>query len=64
MTARKTLVGTGFGDGKRPDPEEQKIPDRFGEAPDDKAPEHEDVSGEPPPAPDSEDSKPRGPQSK
>jgi hypothetical protein len=63
MTARKTLVGTGF-DGKRPDPEEQKIPDHFADesqtTPEDA---HDDVSGEPPPAPDSKDSHPRGPKS-
>jgi hypothetical protein len=66
MTARKTLVGTGF-DGKRPDPEEQKIPDHHGDVSQTTpktAPEHEDVPGEPPPAPDSEDSEPRGPKSK
>jgi hypothetical protein len=64
MTARKTLVGTGF-EGKRPDPEQEKIPDHLGAPPEDEpAPEHEDVSGEPPAAPDSKDSHPRGPKSK
>ena len=63
MTARKTLVGTGFDD-ERPDPEVEKIPKHLGDAsqtkPEDK---HKDVSGASPPAPDSEDSHPTGPKS-
>jgi hypothetical protein len=63
MTARKTLVGTGF-EGERPDPEERKVPDRFGHPPkDEPAPAHDGVTGEPPAAPDSKDSRPRGPKS-
>lgn len=65
MTARKTLVGTGF-EGQRPDPDEEKIPDHLGDAsqttPKD-TPEHQGVTGKPPVAPDSEDSRPRGPKS-
>lgn len=64
MTARKTLVGTGFED-KRPDPEEEKIPDHLGDAsqspPKD---QHPDTTGKPPVAPDSKDSHPRGPKTK
>ena len=66
MTARKTLVGTGF-EGQRPDPEEQKVPDHFGDESQttpESAPEHEDVTGEPPPAPDSKDSDPHGGKSR
>ena len=68
MTARKTLVGTGFDD-KRPDPEEEKIPDHLGDASQtppegEPAPEHAGITGRPPAAPDSKDSHPRGPKSK
>lgn len=60
MTARKTVVGSGP-EGDRPDPDEEKIPDHLQEdSPRDEG--HEDVSGEPPPAPDSEDSQPTGPK--
>jgi len=66
MTARKTLVGPGS-HGERPDPEERKVPDYFGdvsqETPE-SAPEHSDVDGDPPPAPGSKDSEPRGPKSR
>jgi hypothetical protein len=63
MTARKTLVGTGF-EGTRPNPDEEKIPDHLGDAsqttPED---DHKDVTGKPPPAPDSKDAHPTGPES-
>lgn len=67
MTARKTLIGTGA-EGERPNPDEEKIPDHFGDesqtTPEGQpAPENEGVDGKPPPAPDSKDSHPRGPQS-
>jgi len=66
MTARK-MVDTS-GKSKRPDPEEQKIPDHFGDAsqtpPDEPAPAHKGITGKPPVAPDSKDSDRRGPQSK
>lgn len=63
MTARKTLVGTGFDD-KTPDPDQEKIPDHLGDASQTKPnDEHKDVTGKPPPAPDSKDSHPTGPKS-
>lgn len=65
MTARKTLVGTGF-EGERPDPEEEKIPDHLGDAsqtaPKKPDAEHAGITGKPPVAPDSKDSHPRGPK--
>jgi hypothetical protein len=64
MTARKTLVGTGFEGGTRPDPEERKIPDHLAdESQATPAGDHKDVTGKPPPAPDSKDSHPTGPKS-
>ena len=66
MTARK-MVDTS-GQGQRPNPDEEKIPERFGDAsqtaPDEPAPEHKGITGKPPVAPDSKDSDPRGPESK
>jgi hypothetical protein len=65
MTGRKTLIGTGA-EGERPNPDQEKLPDRIGggtQTPK-PAPEHQGTPGQPPPAPDSEDSRPRGPESK